>query len=101
MSKVAIWAKLRLKEGSGADIGPVLAAAVAAADEEQGTEQYTFLRDDRDPNVVYVFEVYRDGEALAAHGKGPAMKAAFRALGAYLDGAPDITVLGPVAGKGL
>ncbi len=101
MSKITLIAKLTAAEGKADALAAGLSDVVAAAAEEPGLEVYSAHRSNDDPNVFYFFEMYADGDALAVHGKGDGMKAAMGALGSLLGGKPEISLLTPVAAKGL
>lgn len=101
MSKVVLIAKITCAEGKNAELEAGLAALIAAADEESGLEVYSAHRDNADENTYYFFEMYTDQASLDVHGKGEQMKVAMGALGACLGGAPEISMLTPVAAKGL
>jgi len=78
----------------------VMAAASRA---EPGCRQYRFSTDLDDPDVVHVFEEWDSPEALDVHFATPHMAEFTAALGATLDGAPEITrfevtVAGPLFG---
>lgn len=101
MSKISLLAKLTIAEGKTEELEAAIGPLIAAADEEPGLEIYSFHKDTKDENVYYFFELYTDADALAVHGKGDGMKAAMGALGGCLAGRPEITMLSPVAAKGL
>ena len=101
MSKISIIAKLTAAEGKSADLEAALAELTAAADEEGGLEIYSAHAAKDEPGVYWFFELYTDGDALAVHGKGDGMKATMGALGSLLGARPEITVMTPVAAKGL
>ena len=58
-----------------------MAAQMAATQAEDGCELYVFSRDVTDPNVLMISERWRDGDALAAHGRAPHMATFNRAIG--------------------
>lgn len=101
MSKISLIAKLTAADGRSADLESALAGVVAAAADEDGLEVYSAHSSNDEPGVFYFFELYRDGDALAVHGKSDAMKAAMAAIGACLGGRPEITMMTPVVAKGL
>lgn len=101
MSKISLIAKLTAADGKADELESALAALIAAAEEEEGLEVYSAHRDNADGNVFYFFELYRDQAALDVHGKGDGMKQAMAALGAFLGGRPEVSLLTPVAAKGL
>ncbi len=101
MTKIALIAKLKIDDSRGPEFEAALAQLIETASTEDGLEVYAANRDAADSSVYYFFEIYRDADALAVHGKGDAMKAAMAALGPFLAGRPEITNLVPVAAKGL
>lgn len=101
MSKISLIAKLTAAEGKSEELEKALTGVIAAAAEEDGLEVYSAHSSDDEPGVYYFFELYRDDEAKAVHGKGDAMKSAMAAFGGCLAGRPEITMMTPVAAKGL
>jgi quinol monooxygenase YgiN len=101
MSKISLIAKLTAAEGKAGELGAALEALISAADEEDGLEIYSVHVDAGDANVFHFFELYRDQSALDVHGKGDQMKAAMGALGGLLAGRPEVTMMHPLAAKGL
>lgn len=101
MSKISLIAKLTAAEGKADEMETALNAMITASEEEAGLEIYSVHRDNADSSVFYFFELYADQAALDVHGKGDGMKAAMGAIGGYLAGRPEVTMLTPVAAKGL
>ena len=101
MSKISLIAKLTAAEGKTAELEEALRNVVSAGDEEDGLEVYSAHAVDDDPGVYYFFELYRDDEAKAVHGKGERMRAAMGAFAGLLGGRPEIITMTPVAAKGL
>lgn len=101
MSKISLIAKLTAADGKHDELEAAIRHVIAAADEEEGLEVYSAHAVVDEPGAFYFFEVYRDDEAVAAHGKGDGMRSAMGAFGGLLAGRPEITRLRPVAAKGL
>ena len=101
MSKISIIAKLTAAEGKVNELVAGLEAVIEAADEEPGLEVYSLHQDPENPDTLYFFEIYTNDDAFGAHGKGERMAAAMGALRGLLAGRPDVTVLRPLAAKGL
>jgi quinol monooxygenase YgiN len=101
MSKISLIAKLTAAEGKESELEEALRGVIEAADEEDGLEVYSAHAVDEAPGVYYFFEIYRDDEAKAAHGKGDRMRAAMGAFAGLLGGRPEIITMTPVAAKGL
>ncbi|MEL7208486.1 MAG: putative quinol monooxygenase [Actinomycetota bacterium] len=101
MSKISLIAKLTAAEGKTDELSAALQNMITAAVEEPGLEVYSVHADANAEGVFYFFELYADQAALDVHGKGDQMKEAMGALGGLLGGRPEITMLSPVAAKGL
>lgn len=100
MSKISLIAKLTAVEGKVDELEAALRGVIDAAAEEDGLEVYSAHRSE-EPGVYYFFELYRDQDAKDVHGKGERMRAAMGAFGGLLAGRPEITMMTPVAAKGL
>ena len=68
---------------------------------EAGTEIYILCLDQADENLVWLYELYTDSDAMGAHSSSEAMAALLGVIGGLLDGEPGLHILTPVAGKGL
>ena len=63
---------------------------------------YYILHDDpNDPDVLFFYELYTDGDALEGALLADAFKAIGAVLGPLLAGRPELKFLKPVGGKGL
>ena len=101
MSKVSLIAKLQAAEGKADELTAAVQNLIAAAEVEPGLEVYSAHADPAAPGVFYFFELYTDQAAYEAHGKDERIRAAMGEVGGLLGGRPEITVLTPVAAKGL
>ncbi|MGY6500158.1 MAG: putative quinol monooxygenase [Acidimicrobiales bacterium] len=101
MSKIAVIAKLPVKPGTRTEFVEAFSAMFPVVADEPGTEVYVLHTDLGDENLVWVYELYADDAALDAHSSSDGMKAAIGAFGGFLAGAPEISRLAPVGGKGL
>jgi quinol monooxygenase YgiN len=101
MSKISLIAKLTAVEGKASELEVALRGVIEAAEEEAGLDVYSANAVDDQPGVYYFFELYRDTDAKAAHGKGDRMRAAMGAFGGLLAGRPEVTTMTPIAAKGL
>jgi quinol monooxygenase YgiN len=99
MSKISLIAKLPCAEGQNEGFEAALADMIEASNEEAGLEIYSAHRGD--DNNYWFFELYTDEAAKDVHGKGDAMKAAMRAIGAFMAGPPEVHVMTPVVAKGM
>ena len=100
MAKISLIAKLPCAEGKNDDFEAALAAMIEASNEGAGLE-IGAAHMANDSNDYYFFELYADGDALKIHGKGDAMKTAMAAIGPFMAGKPEITMMTPVVAKGI
>jgi quinol monooxygenase YgiN len=101
MSKISLIAKLTAVDGKAAELEAALEGVIAASEEEAGLEVYSAHAVDDEPGTYYFFELYRDDEAKAAHGKGEQMRRAMGAFAGLLAGRPELVTMTPLAAKGL
>ena len=101
MSKVAVIAKITCKEGMRNEALALFKAHVEFVAGESGTLIYALNVDSKDDVTVWFYELYSDQEALKVHGAGDAMKAMGPKLAACMAGRPEISILTPVAAKGI
>jgi quinol monooxygenase YgiN len=101
MAKVAVLAKMTAREGEGAALLEAMRDMVAAVDAEEGTEIYALHADTGNADVVWIYELYVDNDALGLHSGSEAMKGLGPKIGHLLGGRPEIMLLTPAAAKGL
>jgi len=93
---LAIWVKVRIKpqqrqrflEGIEID-------ALGSERDEKDCHRFNVLQDEKDENVYYFYEVYKDQAALEAHRKTPHY-AKWQAVADTLDGPAEPTRCKPV-----
>lgn len=96
-----MFVKLRFQPGRRDDGLNALGAALAAAQDEAGTEVYSFHLDKADADVVWAFELYTDDAALGVHGQSPAVAELFVALEGLLAEPPMLVLAELHSGKGV
>jgi quinol monooxygenase YgiN len=101
VANVAMIAKITAKEGKRDELVEILRDLVTATESEPGTLLYAMNVSTKEPDVVWFYELYTDGDALAAHGGSKAMKATGAKLADLVTGRPELYPLELVAGKGL
>jgi len=94
MTKVSVVATITAKAGRGDEIIAAFDGARDAVASETGTLQYVLHRNQANPDVFYVTELYADQAALDAHMAGAAM-AALAGLGDAIESA-DLQFATPV-----
>ena len=97
MSRIAQFAKFTAKPGSGPQVVAVLETALKSAREESGTQVYAIHQQIDDPDVVWMYELYADGDAQAAHSGSDATAVLRSAVGDLL--AEPLTVVRGAVGQ--
>ena len=88
---LAIWVKVRVKaDQKERFLKAIEADALGSERDEPGCLRFNVLQDEKDPNVYYFFEVYKDAAALEEHRKAPHY-ATWRAAADTLDGPTEPT----------
>ena len=101
MSKVSLIAKIPLKPGSRDDFVTAFTPMMEAVKDEAGTELYILNFQDDDENVVWIYELYTDAEAMKAHSGSEAMMNLMGALGDLVGGAPELISCTPHMAEGV
>jgi quinol monooxygenase YgiN len=68
---IVLSGTVRIAPGRKADAAPHIRSIVAASRAEPGCLAYSFAYDVEDPDLVRIFEIYADDDALAAHRAAP------------------------------
>ena len=91
---IGVIATLRVQDGKADEFERVFAELAAKVREnEPGNIAYQLCRSRSEALTYKVLELYRDEDALKAHGTSEHFKAAGPALGAVLAGRPDVEYL--------
>jgi quinol monooxygenase YgiN len=101
MSKVSLIAKLPLQPGKRDAFVEAFTPMMEAVKNEAGTEVYILNFQDDDENVVWVYELYTDSDAMAVHSGSETMATLFGALGDLLGGAPELIPCTPHLAEGV
>jgi (4S)-4-hydroxy-5-phosphonooxypentane-2,3-dione isomerase len=100
MPKVALFARLKAKEGKADQLLTALQPLLDQAENEPGTLLYALHRSKDDPDVFWFAEIYADDAAFEAHERSQVMVDAGPALGELI-AEFDRIVGEPVSAKGL
>ena len=69
---IGVWVKVRVKpEGKKKFLEAIEVDAVGSERDEPGCMRFNVLQDEKDENVYYFYEVYKDQAALEEHRKAP------------------------------
>lgn len=99
-TKTSSFVKLTAQPGRRDELLAALQKMLPTVAEEDGTEVYSFHLDRGDENAIWIFELYTDDDALAAHSSSDAMKVLFEDLGGLLGEAPLMVFTTPTDAKG-
>ena len=99
MPKVAVVATLTAQPGKRDELVEAMSSLFDAVRDEQGTEVYALHTVENEPDKVVFYELYADTDALSAHSRSDAMKAAGPALTGLLAGRPELLMLTPARAK--
>ncbi len=97
MVKLALYVKMKAKEGKGADLERFLEAGRSMAEQEAGTKAWFALR--LEPGTYAIFDVFESEEARQAHLDGPIAAALMEKAPELLGGAPEIHKVDVLAAK--
>jgi (4S)-4-hydroxy-5-phosphonooxypentane-2,3-dione isomerase len=93
---LAIWVKVRVKpEHRGAFLKAIEHDALGSERDEPGCLRFNVFQDEKDQNLYYFLEIYKDQAALDAHRATPHY-AVWRAAAETLDGPTEATRCTPV-----
>jgi (4S)-4-hydroxy-5-phosphonooxypentane-2,3-dione isomerase len=93
---LAIWVKVRIKADQRKRfLEAIEADALCSERDEPGCLRFNVLQDEKDENVYYFYEIYKDQGALEAHRAAPHY-AVWRAAADALDGPTEATRCQPV-----
>lgn len=102
MTQTSLFVKMTVQPGKRDEVIAALEGMLPVVEAEPGTLVYSFHRDAGDENVVWVFELYSDGDALTAHAGSDALKALFGTIGGLMASPPEMSMASPTgAAKGL
>ena len=100
-NQVAVVARLKANEGQRDALAGALQAALNTAAAEAGTVYYILHEDPADGDALWMYEMYTDQTAHAAHASSDGYKALGPAIRPFLAARPDLTFLKPIGGKGI
>jgi quinol monooxygenase YgiN len=97
MDEPAGWVTFVAKEGRGPELIELLGKMAAVASRDDGCEIYAVHQSRRDPNTIFVYELYRDKDALKRHQANGELRDLGSGLGALTESV-DVVVGNLVAG---
>lgn len=101
MSKIGVFIKFTAKSGKQDDLVEHFQSLIEIANKEKGTEDWSYHVSPLEPDVVFLYEVYKDQEAKDLHDSNEFVVKAKAKTHDLTVGIPDVIPLIPIAGKGL
>ena len=102
MAQTSVFVKLTAQPGKRDEAIAALERMLPTVHAEEGTLVYSFHRDAGNEDVLWVFELYTDGDALGVHAQSPAMAELIGSFGDLLGAPAEMHLATPTAnGKGL
>jgi quinol monooxygenase YgiN len=99
MSEIHVFATVTAGPGHADELRGVLTDLVTATHKEPGVLQYILHEDPKNPGNFYVFEAYKDQDAVNAHMSSPHLATAFAKAGPLVGAAPSIVETKVIAGR--
>ena len=97
---ISLIAKLKVQPGKEAEFEAAAKEMIATVrTAEPGTLAYILHKNSKDPTEFIYYELYQDQAAFDHHGKTDHMKAFGGAIGALLEGRPQIDIVTEVTKK--
>lgn len=102
MSRLAMIIKTKAKPGKRDEIQALYEELLAPrAVENEAQEAVAWCADQHDPDTFYLFEIYRDGEAMGTNAQAPWFGEYMAKVGPLLAGEPDVGMASLEWAKGL
>ena len=87
----ALMVTIKIKAGHGdAFMEAMLSDARGSVHDELGCLRFDVLQDAKDPNTIYLYEVYRDEAAMEAHRQAPHFVKWRETVADWFDGDPAV-----------
>jgi quinol monooxygenase YgiN len=101
VAQISIVVKLTAQPGKRDELASVMKELTDNAESEPGTVHYILSADNKEDDVLWMWELYRDEAAVEAHSGSEVFKA-FGPKAAHLfAGRPELHRCTPLQGKGL
>jgi quinol monooxygenase YgiN len=71
---ILVVGTVKVAEGGLDKVRTAMESVLSATRQEDGCIRYAYARDVLDPDLMHVSELWRDADALKAHGAAPHMK---------------------------
>ena len=100
MSKVVAIVKMPAAPGKGKELAAAMDFALENVKAESGTRYYIIHAEAGNDDVLWMYEMYTDQDALTVHMGSEAFKALGPSIMPFLAGRPELIFVTPIGGKG-
>lgn len=101
MPNVAVVARVTAAPGQRSELAKALQLALDNVESEAGTRLYLLHEARDDDDVLWMYELYDTQADLESHMGSPWFAELGPAISPFLGGAPELTFLTPLGGKGI
>ncbi len=101
MDAVACIAKVPAAPGKRGELAAALQVALDNVEQEAGTRYYILHEDNKDEDVLWMYELYEAQSDMEAHMGASWFAELGPAISPFLGGRPELTFAKPIGGKGL
>lgn len=101
MANVAVVARIPAAPGKRDELVGALQTALDHTESEPGTRYYLLHTDDKDADLLWVYELYESADDLKAHMAAEWFKELGPTLAPLMGGRLELTFMTPIGGKGL
>lgn len=102
MGELALIVKTKAQAGKRDELFDLYREMLAPrAEENDAQEVVVWSADQHDPDTFYLFEIYRDGEAMGANAAAPWFADYMAKAGPLLGGEPEVGMATPRWSKGI
>lgn len=101
MTYVGLWMEVPVKPGALDAVITKMHVALDHLTSDDGAVFFAANASAADPDVLFVYEVYRDQAAMDAHNAADWLSDYVASLGEYLAGSPSVRVVTPLLAKGM
>jgi len=101
VADISVIAKLTAQPGKRDELAAALKELVGAVADEKGTLQYIVNTDNKNEDVIWMWELYEDAASLEHHSGTDSFKAFGAKVCHLFAGRPELYRCTPLAGKGL
>jgi quinol monooxygenase YgiN len=101
MTEIGMWMEVPIKKGTRSAAAEAATFALEKAREDDGTVLFVVNASESDPDLLLVYELYRDQAALDNHNAAEWLPTYLEKMGAFVAGEPRVHLVRPLVAKGI